>query len=105
MRNYREANRERVNAYERDARERNRAIIIREYGGKCSCCGENRPPFLTIEHTDGVPASHRDKRGKRLSSGALYRTVIREGFPSNLTILCWNCNMARAHYGECPHNG
>jgi hypothetical protein len=105
MAQWRRENRERWNSYEREARERNRARIIEEYGGRCSCCGETELPFLTIEHMDGVPPSHRDKRGRRLSSGALYRQIIREGFPSNLTVLCWNCNMARAHYGACPHCG
>ncbi len=76
----------------------NRNIIIDHYGGKCACCGESIREFLVIDHIGGIEKSKR-KRGNRF-----YKEIIKSNFPTNLRILCHNCNMALGIYGYCPHN-
>lgn len=69
--------------------------IFEGYGGRCSCCGEARWAFLTIDHVDGQNG---------LRGAALYRDIIRRGFPGDYRILCWNCNAGRERNGGvCPH--
>lgn len=77
-----------------------RARIIAHYGAKCECCGEARVEFLTLDHMNDNGAEHRRQYG---SGSGFYRWVIRSGFPSELRLLCFNCNCARGHYGYCPH--
>lgn len=81
-----------------------RAEVLEHYGARCACCGEEAREFLTIEHIEGVPDSHRDKHGKRMSPRATLVQIKREGFPSSIEILCFNCNAARSIYGACPHS-
>lgn len=82
---------------------------IREgYGGKCNCCGEANPLFLTIDHVnnDGYKMRFLNKAGHRsnVSVGHYYKTIIKEKFPKHLQLLCWNCNCGRArNKGICPH--
>ena len=83
---------------------------IREgYGGKCACCGESNPLFLTIDHVnnDGYKIRPRNKKGVAVAnerSGHYYVRIIKEGFPSYLQLLCWNCNCGKArNKGICPH--
>lgn len=80
-----------------------RLRVIAAYGGRCSCCGEPEPAFLTIDHRHGVPAHHRKASGERLLGRGLYLSIIREGCPDDYRVLCWNCNAATAIYGTCPH--
>jgi len=76
--------------------------IIAGYGGKCSCCGETEPEFLTIDHIDGDGAA---KRKSGADAGpAFYNRLIAEGFPKDrYRLLCMNCNFALGKYGHCPH--
>jgi len=73
------------------------------YGGAhCLCCGENHFEFLTLDHIGGGGAEH--KRQLAVSGGyALYRRLKKQGFPSGLRVLCWNCNCSLGMYGYCPH--
>jgi hypothetical protein len=85
--------------------------MIAAYGGKCQCCGESIPEFLTLDHIDGLGARQR----KRLSNGEIkgpvaagapfYEWLKTQGWPKdNLRLLCYNCNCARYHNGGvCPH--
>ncbi len=89
-------------------RARLRAEFLEEYGGKCTCCGEMEPAFLCLEHTQNDGAQHRaqfSKRGARGgSSTQLLEDLKRRGWPKDgYTILCYNCNNAKAKYGQCPH--
>lgn len=83
--------------------------IRKGYGEKCSCCGETNPKFLTIDHVnnDGYKFRPRNARGNYASSefsGHYYVRIIKEGFPKNLQLLCWNCNCGKArNKGICPH--
>lgn len=76
-----------------------RQIVLKHYGAACACCGEATQEFLTIDHVNGDGA-----RRRRTDQGAMwYRRIIAQGFPTDLQILCWNCNAAKAYWGTCPH--
>jgi len=79
-----------------------RLRMIDAYGGKCACCGETEPAFLTIDHINN------DGYTKRLEGqgvGAmLYKDLERRGWPKDeYQLLCMNCNFAKGHFGSCPH--
>lgn len=76
--------------------------VITHYGGICECCGERNIKFLTLDHIDGGGSQKRLQR--RLFGSGFYRIIIKEGFPSGLRILCYNCNCGRnTNAGICPH--
>lgn len=77
-----------------------RLEILNHYGPKCVCCGEARINLLSIEHINGGGLQHRKKVG---NAATFYRWVIKNNFPKDLTILCYNCNCAKGFYGQCPH--
>ena len=84
----------------KDRHTRNRKTVLSHYGGKCVCCGETEPLFLTIDHINNDGAKHR----KKTKGIQFYPWIIRNGFPEDLQILCWNCNMGKYHNGGiCPH--
>lgn len=86
-----------------------RLQFIEAYGGKCSCCGEVEVRFLTMEHINNGGNDERRRYGKLNKitgngTGAIITRLRREGWPQGrYTVLCWNCNMARAYDGICPH--
>jgi len=82
----------------------NKEIVIKAYGGKCVCCGERIIEFLTIDHLDGGGQKHRESLGSKYSSVQLYKWLIRNDFPENFQLLCFNCNITKGLYGVCPHN-
>jgi len=70
------------------------------FGGKCQCCGESHPSFLTLDHIHGCKRGYRQGRNKE----QLYREAIKAGPSSGeFQLLCMNCNFAKGHFGECPH--
>jgi hypothetical protein len=75
--------------------------MLRAYGPECSCCGEDREVFLTLEHLNGDGSEHR----KRVGGGTnTYRDLKRRGWPQGgYTVLCMNCNWATRFGGVCPH--
>ena len=77
--------------------------VIEAYGGKCSCCGEAEPRFLTIDHINGDGRQHRREVGRGYK---LYDWLTRQGYPRDgFRLLCFNCNCARGQFGTCPHEG
>ena len=90
--------------YQRN-RSQMRSEMIREYGGKCSCCGESAFEFLTLEHPNGDGVRDRVERTGRNSGGyRLYASLKRDGWPKvGYDLLCMNCNWARGMFGYCPH--
>ena len=85
------------------ARHKRKKEVYDYYGAICVCCGEADPIFLTIDHINNDGAKHRKKLGNsRCSSDAVYRSIIRNGFPDTFQILCMNCNWAKSR-GGCPH--
>ena len=79
--------------------------VLTAYGGACTCCGERRPEFLCIDHVNKDGAKHRKETFGRKSPGSfeVYLWIRRNNFPSDLQVLCYNCNMASFIFGECPH--
>lgn len=91
------------NAYMREHGARIRVEVIEHYGGKCACCGETEFDFLTIDHPnmDG----NDERRSLNVHGGrGYYQWLRKEGFPTHVRLLCYNCNLgARHHGGVCPH--
>jgi hypothetical protein len=92
---YKDKNRELVRQKENDRKLRQKLLFIEMYGGKCLCCGEIRPEFLTVDHIKG------QKRTKRETKP--FVKAIKEYSPNVYRILCFNCNQAIGYYGYCPH--
>lgn len=100
--NYRkryERDRERMLAVVRAYTRKLRETVIAGYGGKCACCPESRYEFMAIDHVNGGGRKDVAQSGQR----AIYRRVIKLGFPPEYQILCHNCNLAKGFYGVCPH--
>lgn len=77
---------------------------LRAYGSICSCCGEHRPEFLTLEHTRRDGGKHRREIGVKAGVW-FYAWLKKRGFPQDLgiTVHCFNCNCSKGQYGFCPH--
>lgn len=76
-----------------------RDIVYEHYGNKCACCGETHREFFAIDHINNDGNIHR----KTISGTTISLWLIRNNFPDGFQILCHNCNMAKALYGQCPH--
>lgn len=87
--------------------------VIKHYGGKCACCGEDHFIFLTIDHIHGGGGKHREeilgeftKKEKEIyHNGELfYLWLIRHKYPKGFQVLCANCNMAKGQSDKkyCP---
>lgn len=95
-------NPDRVRLHACESRMRIKMQMIEAYGGKCVCCGETGPAFLTIDHIDNDGAL--DRASGRLTGVNLYRSLKRSGWPKDkFQLLCMNCNCAKGMFGECPH--
>lgn len=83
--------------------------IINHYGGKCKCCGISEHCFLGIDHinNDGYKMRLRDdgtKRKNKPTGFILYQKIVKENYPTDLQLYCFNCNTAKQHNnGICPH--
>ena len=96
-----DANSERVKSHRRQYGRQEKLRFIAAYGGKCECCGETNPEFLSLDHINGGGQVDRAVRG---TGEYLYRAVRREGYPTDkYRLLCLNCNFSYGHYGYCPH--
>ena len=77
------------------------------YGGRCVCCGETNPGFLTIDHVNGNGAAHRrEVLGASRGGSHFYRWLMKQGFPQSgeFQLMCYNCNLGRQRNGgKCPH--
>jgi hypothetical protein len=101
-------NKERISERWKNKKENLLKQIREHYGNKCACCAEENPLFLTIDHinNDGYKLRPRNKSGDSvgLFSGTFYQRIIQSGFPSDLQLLCWNCNCGKhRNKGICPH--
>ena len=80
----------------------NRLIADRRMKGVCigcACCGQSDERFLSIDHIHNDGAIRRKADRKHAKP---YR-IIKDGFPSDFQILCFNCNFAKQKFGICPH--
>lgn len=79
-------------------------IVLIHYGNVCVCCKEKNSKFLTIDHINNDGKRHGYHNGRRKTGSALYAVLIAEGFPDDVRILCFNCNVGRhLNGGRCPH--
>lgn len=86
----------------RDRRSLLRDEFITAYGGRCSCCAETEPAFLTLEHLNRDGKAHRNAVGDAPDS--VLRDLKVRGWPHDgYALLCFNCNNARWRLGRCPH--
>lgn len=93
------ANPDRVRAHRLTRKQKIRAAVLEAYGGRCSCCGEDEPLLMTVDHVYGwqaVPESPRH-------GGRLWEWVYLQNFPASFGLLCFGCNWAKGRYGLCPH--
>lgn len=82
-----------------------RLMALTHYGGdppKCKCCGEKIFQFLVIHHPNNDGKKHRQQMRKKYSWG-IYEFLKRNNYPPGFDVLCYNCNLAIAYYGSCPH--
>ena len=99
---WRKENPEKVRVIQRRGRRKLRKTVIEEYGGRCVCCGIDDFPFLSIDHVANDGAAHR--REANLHAGRIYGWLKKNNYPDGFQVLCYNCNLAKAHHGgECPH--
>lgn len=101
-REYYSKNKEKCKARHGEYIRSTRKEMILAYGGKCTCCGENRYPFLTLEH---VNKNGREERSLYGGCEAIRLRLKRLGWPKvGYTLLCMNCNWAtRFKNSMCPH--
>lgn len=98
----RQRQRDRLRAQARERRRQLKLEVLQAYGGRCVCCGETQPEFLTLDHIHGDGKAHRERMGMR-SGTRFYALVKAEGFPDYLQLLCYNCNIAKGTGDRCPH--
>lgn len=76
---------------------------IQKYGGKCVCCGESNPKFLTIDHIFGRVGEEKECRVK-WTGRKMWAKLKKLNYPTdNYQLLCFNCNCCKGIYGICPH--
>lgn len=78
-------------------------IVLEHYGQKCNCscgCKVSNRNHLTIDHINNDGAEQRRASGSN-GGHANYRNIIKNNFPEDLQVLCWNCNCAKHFYGGC----
>lgn len=94
-------NRTKIRDWQRAYRTRLRFEMLDEYGGRCVCCGETNPGFLTMDHVNGGGKAHlRSLKAKQVGWALKKQGWPKDGFQ----LLCFNCNCGRARNGgECPH--
>lgn len=89
-------------AWERERRRKIKLAVFEIYGNACVCCGETTSEFLSVDHTDGDGAIDRKRRNNTM----LYKELAKAGKPQpGFRLLCFNCNLAKGHWGYCPHTG
>ena len=76
---------------------RNRAAVFGHYGEACACCGASSG--LTIDHANGGGKEHRAEIGG--GSTAMYRWLVRNGFPDGFQTLCRPCNISKSDGARC----
>ena len=92
----------RSRGYSRKCLTKWKGVVLDHYGAACACCGEDVPEFLTIDHINGGGNRHRRETIKSNGAG-FYRWIVRNEFPKDLQILCFNCNCGKRTSGMCPH--
>lgn len=75
--------------------------ILKMYGNKCKCCGEEEKMFLTIDHINNDGKKDRDEK---YNTHKFYLSLKRNPLRNDLQVLCFNCNLGKSiNGGICPH--
>jgi hypothetical protein len=104
---YRDKNRDKVRLQDIARHRRVRQEVLDAYGRVCVCCGENREPFLTLDHFTQDQGTRATWKGVSLYMNRGHREYARLkrlGWPPIVRILCMNCNFARRRGNVCPHD-
>jgi len=75
--------------------------VTEKMGGRCECCGEDNPYFLTVEHENGDGREERKKLG---GTKGVLKKIDKLDNTIGYKLLCYNCNCALGHHGYC-HGG
>ena len=70
--------------------------VLDHYGNVCACCGTT--DRLTIDHVNGDGDEHRARVG---GGWAIYRWLVRNGFPEGFQTLCRPCNASKKRGARC----
>lgn len=99
---WRAKNHERAKEICRESHRKTKLLVITKYGGKCACCDEKEIKFLSIDHKNNDGAADR----KKIGGGGIRTYMFLKKNPidkNKYQVLCFNCNLAQAHHGICPH--
>lgn len=92
--------RERQKRLQNERRKAIRAEVLAHYGGRCACCGETEPLFLTIDHMTMNGGEHR----RQIKRFDIAYWLWLNDYPDGFQVLCFNCNTGRyRNGGRCPH--
>lgn len=83
---------------EKSAKKRVKEKVFKHYGGdkpSCSCCGTSHMEFLVIDHMNGDGAEKRRK--EPMIRDNFYRWIVKNDYPDDLQILCYNCNRCKGN--------
>ncbi len=83
-----------IKKYNKELGQEKKILVLTHYSGsppRCALCGEDNISVLCIDHIEGGGTKDRKKKGK-IGSLAFHYAVIKAGYPSNLRVLCRNCN-------------
>jgi len=90
---WRNANREKLNAYSNQRRLNAKYTILDRYGKSCVLCGFDDIRALQLDHIEDNGAEERKSLGGQKVSGAnFYLHLIKQGLPDGYQTLCANCN-------------
>ena len=86
-------------------RNRIKTILYDHYGRSCECCGENNLKFLSIDHINNDGNLQRLQfKGQEKLFTHVAKQIASGIAPTDLRVLCHNCNFGRQHNGGiCPH--
>ncbi len=68
----------------------NKKLVINKYGNKCCECGEYRTVLLTIAYKNN--GAEKRRQSKCGTGSIFYRWIIKNNFPTDMQVLCYNCN-------------
>lgn len=85
--------------------QKKRFEAVKRLGNKCVCCNETRVEFLTLDHINSNGTVHRRSFKRQQNYLQWAATASLREVCAVLQVLCWNCNMAKAIYKICPHQG
>jgi len=91
-----------------EAKRKMKLSVKMHLGGRCRCCGEREPEFLTIDHIHGGGSKVRNKQGFRKNEVYYYEIyrAMKAGrsVSKKYQLLCSNCNLSK-HLGGgvCAH--